>query len=32
MVMGSNLGRTILSFLFAKISCGMKVKGHRNPS
>jgi len=29
MVMGSNLGRTILSFLFAKISCGMKVKGQR---
>jgi len=31
MVIGSNLGRTILSFLFAKIPCGMKVKGHSKP-
>jgi len=27
MVMGSNLGRHELSFLFAKISFGMNVKG-----
>jgi len=32
MVMVSNLGISKLSFLFAKISFGMNVKGQRNPS
>jgi len=32
MVMGSNLGRYKLSFLFAKISFGMNVKGQSNLS
>jgi len=30
--MGSNLGRPKLSFLFAKLSFGMNVKGQRNPT
>jgi len=32
MVMGSNLGRTKLGFLFVNFSFGMKVKGQGNPS
>jgi len=32
MVIGSNLDISKLSFLFAKISFGMNVKGRRNPS
>jgi len=32
LVRGSNLGKPKLNFLFAKISFGMKVKGHGNPS
>jgi len=32
MVIGSNLGRSKLSFLFAKINFGMNVKRQRNPS
>jgi len=29
--MGSNLGKPKSNFLFAKISFGMKVKGHGKP-
>ena len=32
MVRGLNLGEPKLNSLFAKISFGMKVKGHGNPS
>jgi len=32
MVICLNLGRPKLSFLFAKLSFGMNVKGQRNPS
>jgi len=31
MVMGLNLGESILNLLFAKISFGMNVKGQGNP-
>jgi len=31
MVMGSNLGRTKLNFIFAKILFGMNGKGQRKP-
>jgi len=31
MVMGLNLGRSKLNFLFAKISFGVNVKGQGNP-
>jgi len=30
--MGLNFGEPKLNFLFVKISFGMKMKGHRNPS
>jgi len=32
MVVGSNLGRIKVNFIFAKILFGMEWKGHRNPS